>query len=285
MCHLLQNTPMNYTNNSVDMSSGAYYTTLEVAKMLGMAVRSVQLMVDRGDLQAWKTPGGHRRITRDSLERWIKGSRAGVTGVAAMHGGASLRPSGRRRHSVHVPRILLIEDSAHFQGLVSTLVKQRYPAIELHVSADAIAGLVSFGHLQPDLIIVAILLPGMDGATLITGLRNHALFGNCKLVVLTALDAQQREPYAAALDGVDVVHKPRLVQELPPLIEAALGHLFADSEAASPVASTTLAPDVAGNGASLAPAPSSKRPAKVVKGKGKAKAASQPAPQPSSPKG
>ena len=278
MCHLLQNTPMNYTNNSVDMSSGAYYTTLEVAKMLGMAVRSVQLMVDRGDLQAWKTPGGHRRITRDSLERWIKGSRAGVTGVAAMHGGASLRPSGRRRHSVHVPRILLIEDSAHFQGLVSTLVKQRYPAIELLVSADAIAGLVSFGHLQPDLIIVDILLPGMDGATLITGLRNHALFGNCKLVVLTALDAQQREPYAAALDGVDVVHKPRLVQELPPLIEAALGHLLANKDAAEE-------PAPAANGGALALAPSEPPPVKAKASKArsskpKAKAAGKSGQQP-----
>jgi len=278
MCHLLQNTPMNYTNNSVDMSSGAYYTTLEVAKMLGMAVRSVQLMVDRGDLQAWKTPGGHRRITRDSLERWIKGSRAGVTGVAAMHGGASLRPSGRRRHTVHVPRILLIEDSAHFQGLVSTLVKQRFPAIELHVSADAIAGLVSFGHLQPDLIIVDILLPGMDGATLITGLRNHALFGNCKLVVLTALDAQQREPYAAALDGVDVVHKPRLVQELPPLIEAALGHLLANKDAAEE-------PAPAANGGALALAPSEPPPVKAKASKArsskpKAKAAGKSGQQP-----
>ena len=269
---------MNYTNNSVDMSSGAYYTTLEVAKMLGMAVRSVQLMVDRGDLQAWKTPGGHRRITRDSLERWIKGSRAGVTGVAAMHGGASLRPSGRRRHTVHVPRILLIEDSAHFQGLVSTLVKQRYPAIELHVSADAIAGLVSFGHLQPDLIIVDILLPGMDGATLITGLRNHALFGNCKLVVLTALDAQQREPYAAALGGVDVVHKPRLVQELPPLIEAALGHLLANKDAAEE-------PAPAANGGALALAPSEPPPVKAKASKArsskpKAKAAGKSGQQP-----
>ena len=33
-------------------SASNYYTTIEVAKMLGMAVRSVQLMVDRGDLQA-----------------------------------------------------------------------------------------------------------------------------------------------------------------------------------------------------------------------------------------
>lgn len=217
---------MNKLPPHADMSSDSYYTTLEVAKILGMAVRSVQLMVDRGDLQAWKTPGGHRRITRESLERWIQGSRAGVTGVAALHGTAPEGRSARRRVAVHVPRILLIEDSSHFQNLVAMLVKQRFPSVDLHIAHDGITGLVSFGHLQPDLIIVDILLPGIDGATMITGLRRHALFGQCKLIVLTALDEEQRAPYAFALDGVPVVHKPQLVQALPPLIQEAMAHLL-----------------------------------------------------------
>lgn len=223
---------MNTNVSTNDMSSASYYTTLEVAKILGMAVRSVQLMVDRGDLQAWKTPGGHRRITRESLERWIQGSRAGVTGVAALHGGAGgdARP-GRRRSSVHIPRILLIEDSSHFQNMVSMLVKQKFPSVDLHIANDGITGLVSFGHLQPDLIIVDILLPGIDGATMITGLRRHALFGQCKLIVLTSLDDEQRAPYAFALEGVDVVHKPRLMYELPGLVEKALEPLLSQHTA------------------------------------------------------
>lgn len=205
------------------MSSANYYTTLEVAKILGMAVRSVQLMVDRGDLQAWKTPGGHRRITRESLERWLEGSRAGLTVASARERSATpASRAGRRRAEAHGPRILLIEDSAHYQNLVSMLLQQRFPGVELHVADDGINGLVSFGHLQPDLIIVDILLPGIDGATMVTGLRRHALMGQCRLIVLTALDAEQRAPYAFALEDVPVVHKPRLVQELPPLIEAAL---------------------------------------------------------------
>ncbi len=206
------------------MSSGSYYTTLEVAKILGMAVRSVQLMVDRGDLQAWKTPGGHRRITRESLDRWIQGSRSGVTGIGGLNGAQETRGS-RRRAVQRIPRILLIEDSSHFQHLVAMLVKQKFPGVDLHIAHDGITGLVSFGHLQPDLIILDILLPGIDGATMITGLRQHSLFGACRLVVLTSLDQDQRQPYAYALEGVDVVHKPRLVQELPPLVESALGHL------------------------------------------------------------
>ena len=46
-------------------------STRDVARVLGMAVRSVQLMVDRGELEAWKTPGGHRRIAKASVEHWL----------------------------------------------------------------------------------------------------------------------------------------------------------------------------------------------------------------------
>lgn len=208
-------------------SASNYYTTIEVAKMLGMAVRSVQLMVDRGDLQAWKTPGGHRRISRESLERWLQGSRSGVRAEAAgrQEGepGAGRESSRRLRMGQRPPRLLLIEDSTHFQNLVALLLKQKFPGLEVHVASDGITGLASFGQLQPDLLVVDIMLPGIDGANLITGLRSHALFGQCKLIVLTALDEAQRAPYAFALDQVPVVHKPRLVNDLPPLIESLLG--------------------------------------------------------------
>lgn len=202
---------------NLDTSAASYYTTLEVAKMLGMAVRSVQLMVDRGDLQAWKTPGGHRRITRDSLERWMQGSRSsGMRHAAGLRSpdAGDPRSAVRRRTGAQGPRVLLIEDSSHFQNLVSLLVKQKFPDVELHIASDGITGLVSFGQLQPDLIIVDILLPGIDGASLITGLRRHALFGHCQLIVLTSLDEAQRGPYAFALEGVTVIHKPRLPTEL-----------------------------------------------------------------------
>lgn len=210
-------------------SASNYYTTIEVAKMLGMAVRSVQLMVDRGDLQAWKTPGGHRRISRESLERWLQGSRSGVRAEAMGRqdgdtGATTGREGGRRiRLGQRPPRLLLIEDSTHFQNLVALLLKQKFPGLEVHVASDGITGLASFGQLQPDLLVVDIMLPSIDGANLITGLRSHSLFGQCKLIVLTGLDEAQRAPYAFALDQVPVVHKPRLVNDLPPLIESLLG--------------------------------------------------------------
>ena len=90
------------------------------------------------------------------------------------------------------------------------------------MAPDGIVGLAMYGQLQPDLLIVDILLPGIDGATLITSLRSQPQFARSQLIVVTSLDEAQRAPYAFALGGVPVVHKPRLVMELPALLEQAL---------------------------------------------------------------
>jgi excisionase family DNA binding protein len=39
-------------------------TTTEVAELLGISVRTAQLLVEGGSLRSWKTPGGHRRVYR-----------------------------------------------------------------------------------------------------------------------------------------------------------------------------------------------------------------------------
>lgn len=203
---------------AVPEAAAEHYSTIEVARLLGMAVRSVQLMVDRGELEAWKTPGGHRRISRVSVQRWREARQGGVRPAAAAAAPAP-QPAAAASGAA---RVLLIEDSAHYQNLVSLLVKQAFPGLELHVADDGIAGLALVGQLQPRVLIVDILLPGIDGATLITSLRSHPQFSGCKLIVVTSLDEAQRAPYAFALEGVPVVHKPDLVRLLPPLLREAL---------------------------------------------------------------
>ena len=209
---------------ATDEPAADHYSTLEVARLLGMAVRSVQMMVDRGELEAWKTPGGHRRISRDSVQRWRAARQGALAPTAApRRAEAPAAPAVPPvRAAARVQRVLLIEDSAHFQNLVTLLMRQSFPGVELHVADDGIAGLALAGRLQPDVLIVDILLPGIDGATLITSLRSHPQFSASRLIVVTSLDEQQRAPYAFALEGVPVVHKPALVTALPPLLKAAL---------------------------------------------------------------
>jgi len=207
---------------STPLPPSEHYSTLEVARLLGMAVRSVQMMVDRGELDAWKTPGGHRRISRESVHRWREARRAGSPRQGPAASPVLARSAGGQR-------VLLIEDSKHFQNLVTLLLRHGFPGAELHVADDGIAGLALVGQLQPDVLIVDILLPGIDGAALITSLRSHPQFSKIKLIVVTSLDEAQRAPYAFALQGVPVVHKPQLAVELPGLLGAALAPVAAES--------------------------------------------------------
>lgn len=191
------------------------FSTLEVAQLLGMAVRSVQLMVDRNELQAWKTPGGHRRISRASIEAFMAHRKSGQPNAGRSQLSA-------QAPAATAPQVLLIEDSTHYQKLIALLLGQQFPEIKLHTASDGIVGLMMYGQIQPQVLIVDILLPGIDGASLITSLRTQAEFARSRLIVVTSLEGDQLAPYAFALAGVPVVHKPRLVTELPGLLRAAL---------------------------------------------------------------
>ncbi|HOZ64268.1 MAG TPA: response regulator [Burkholderiaceae bacterium] len=218
------------TNSAEDFGrqSNSQMSTIEAARALGLAVRSVQLMVDRGELEAWKTPGGHRRISQQSVDRWRSGERKATLSVPgepvepdlnAFERAGNLRELGTERL-----KVLLIEDSVHFQNLITLLLKQKFPTLELRVASDGIAGLAMVGQFQPDVLMVDILLPGIDGVTLIGSLRSHQQFRRMEVIVVTSLDAGQIAPYAFALEGVPVVHKPRLVADLPPLLTRSLEH-------------------------------------------------------------
>jgi excisionase family DNA binding protein len=183
-------------------AASADYSTREVAQRLGLAVRSVQMMVDRGELEAWKTPGGHRRISAASVQHWLASRRVGAAPPAPVRSGSG-------------PRALLIEDSKHFQNLIGLLVRHQFPQLSLEVADDGITGLAMAGRLQPDLLMVDILLPGIDGAMLISTLREHPQFAAMRLLVVTSLDDAQLAQHRFALEGVPVVHKPHLATELP----------------------------------------------------------------------
>ena len=194
-------------------------TTREVATLLGLAVRSVQLMVDRGELLAWKTSGGHRRISRDSLTQWL----ALRPGSETLQGQARLaRPVPvnvrRRATDSQQPTVVLIEDSGHFQSVIKLMLQRSHPQVSLHVASDAIVGLALCGAVRPDVLMVDLMLPGIDGATLIASLRSQKHFAGLQLMVVTSLDASQREPYAFALEGIPLVEKKDLTRGLGPVL-------------------------------------------------------------------
>lgn len=206
-----------------------HLTTFQVARLLGVAVRSVQLMVNREELQAWKTPGGHRRITRESLAQWLlahpehkKGELVDrpATAPAPSAPAAPALPPGPSTSGR--PVVLLIEDSIHYQNLVRLLMEESFPGVDLQTANDGISGMAMFGAVRPDVLVVDLMLPGIDGATLIGALRTNPAFHAARLIVVTSLTADEIQKYRFVLQGVTVIHKTDLVERLPAELQRAL---------------------------------------------------------------
>lgn len=208
-------------------SDDADCSTQEAAQRLRLAARSVQQMVDRGELEAWKTPGGHRRISVASVERWLEARGRGLP--ATMSAKPSPAADATPTSTAARPKVLVIDDSRHYQNLIALLVRQGIAEAELHLADDGIAGLALAGRLAPDVLIVDPALPSIDAAALLTGLRSHALFARSRVIVVTALDEPALAPWAFALEGLPVAHKSRLASELPPLLDAALARIASPS--------------------------------------------------------
>lgn len=216
-------------NDAKPGRSAAILSTMEVARILGYTVRTVQLMVERGDLKAWKTPGGHRRIAYSSVQRYIE-RLGGAEMLRArkekgpQRGRPSLTdswqpPTANRRlrpvsEKIGRPCVLLIEDSAHTQNLIRLVMEEHFPLATLKVAADGFSGLSMFGELLPDVLVVDLMLPGMDGAALISTLKSSPLFRSTKVIVVTSLDSGEREKFAYALSGLPVIEKVNLVEGL-----------------------------------------------------------------------
>lgn len=65
-----------------------FISTIDAAKLLGVSTGTVQRMVDSGELAAWTTQGGHRRIYRESVEKEMasRASKAPSQGQRASNG-------------------------------------------------------------------------------------------------------------------------------------------------------------------------------------------------------
>jgi len=189
-------------------------------------------MVDRGELLAWKTSGGHRRISRDSVTQWLA-LRPGTETPLSQVQAASTPPVSLRRRATdsRQPTVVLIEDSGHFQSVIKLMMQRSHPQVALHVASDAIVGLALCGAVRPDVLMVDLMLPGIDGATLIASLRSQKHFAGLQLMVVTSLDASQREPYAFALEGIPVVEKKDLTRGLGPVLTQQLAKAASAAQA------------------------------------------------------
>lgn len=111
-------------------------STSEAAKILGISVRAAQLWVENGLLQAWKTPGGHRRILRNSLAQLVEQQKMPAD-----------------LESEDALSILIIETRQSERDELGRQLFSAFPNSDIQLSATAMESLLSLGEKAPDVLI------------------------------------------------------------------------------------------------------------------------------------
>lgn len=110
-------------------------------------------------------------------------------------------------------RIVIVEDEAPIREGLGKILKKINPGYELAGAAvDGIAGLKLVEQELPDLLIMDIRMPDMDGLTMLRKLRNENV--DCKVIVLTAYSDFDYAKQAIELGIEYYLLKPIKIQEL-----------------------------------------------------------------------
>lgn len=103
------------------------------------------------------------------------------------------------------PKIAVVEDNPDNRLLVQALLEDLYEISEYETGTEAVEGLAEDA---PDLILLDISLPEMDGTEVLRWVREHETLGEVPVIALTAhAMAGDREKYLAAGFN-DYVTKP-----------------------------------------------------------------------------
>jgi excisionase family DNA binding protein len=172
-----------------------FLSTAEAARMLGLSTTLVQTLVDQGELKGWKTRGGHRRISLDSILDYQSFSRH----VVGSHNKFAFKPNVT----------VVIESPPLFQELRTECSLWKLP-INAHFFDSVTEALLELSSQKPDMIVVEMSMPRPQQEKTFQALENFNQRGHTPLsvVLITAEKDLKASMPEGASSSIQVVSGP-----------------------------------------------------------------------------
>jgi two-component system KDP operon response regulator KdpE len=143
--------------------------------------------------------------------------------------GSATAPRAREPGETGGPRVLVVDDDPHIRRTLALNLRARGYTTDLAETGEAALHLAARHH--PDVVILDLGLPGMDGLDVISGLRGWSAV---PIVVLSGRETEAMKVKALDLGADDYLTKPFGMDELFARLRAAARRVAAGSEG-SPV--------------------------------------------------
>ena len=151
------------------MTEKSYYTTFEISQMCGVNPTTVQNWVKENKLKAFQTPGGHRRIQREDLIDFLKKFRMPVPAELAEN----------------PPLVLIVDDEVDILDMLEDLLHSGDAVVEVARAKTGVEALLMIGERKPELLILDLRMPGMNGYEVCRKLKSNPGTQNIRIAAIS----------------------------------------------------------------------------------------------------
>lgn len=183
-------------------------TVFSASKYCDVSSKTIIDWVENGELKAYRTVGGHRRIKKSDLEAFMRSQGIPIT--------------EKKEHGDRKKILVVDDDMIIVESIVQALEEDDFNYDVISASDGFEAGL-QVNHFNPDLLILDIMMPDIKGYEVCRKIKTEEKTKHTKIIVLSAyLDD---EKFAKMKDhGADVCFsKPLPLAKLRDEVACLLG--------------------------------------------------------------
>ena len=179
---------------AADFSSDDYCGTSYAARLLGLSVATVQSLVEKGEIDAWKTLGGHRRVALNSVNAYIAKNSPQLAR-------ADINPKSRLR-------VLVVEDDEPTRDLYQCQFDDWSLPVDCTWMTSALQAMMDMASMQPDLLIADLSMPGVDGIEMLKTLKRNQNLVGMQIVVISGLSPEAVQARGGLPEQAHLMQKP-----------------------------------------------------------------------------
>lgn len=152
-----------------EMETKQSFSTSEVAKYCHVTADTIRKWAEAGRIRVFKTPGGHRRIRREDLLKFLQENEIPI----------------HEDLGTSDVKILIVDDEKAVVSVIRRFLERSQTGFDIEVAMDGFDAGHQVATFKPDIVFLDLRLPGMDGFEVTRRIKSDPQHAGTRIIAMT----------------------------------------------------------------------------------------------------